>query len=176
MRPCGLDTPGFLFLQWILPSFKLHQNTLSWFHCSFQVAFWDVCLGRHSNKNIYSYLTENKAHLDRRDNNLNHLYYHRSRTLFFSSLCFLPPSLPPSLSSPLAQALDGFMMMISRDGRILYTSESIANYLGLRQVIYSSVLHLLVSLLLHKQWQWQLHWYTNLIQWCSIYKTLITSM
>lgn len=32
------------------------------------------------------------------------------------------------------QALDGFLLVISKDGRILYTSESIAGYLGLRQV------------------------------------------
>ena len=32
------------------------------------------------------------------------------------------------------QALDGFMLVISSDGRILYTSESISTYLGLRQV------------------------------------------
>ena len=32
------------------------------------------------------------------------------------------------------QALDGFLLVVSRDGRILYVSESIANYLGLRQV------------------------------------------
>ena len=32
------------------------------------------------------------------------------------------------------QALDGFMMMVSRDGRILYTTDSISQFLGLRQV------------------------------------------
>ena len=32
------------------------------------------------------------------------------------------------------QALDGFLMVVSRDGRVLFSSESIANYLGLRQV------------------------------------------
>ena len=30
------------------------------------------------------------------------------------------------------------MMIVSREGRVLYVSESIANYLGLRQVTYSS--------------------------------------
>lgn len=37
------------------------------------------------------------------------------------------------------QALDGFMLVISSDGRILYTSESISNYLGLRQVRKSAI-------------------------------------
>ena len=32
------------------------------------------------------------------------------------------------------QALDGFLMVVSQDGRVLFSSESIANYLGLRQV------------------------------------------
>ena len=32
------------------------------------------------------------------------------------------------------QALDGFMMMLSRDGRILYATDSISQFLGLRQV------------------------------------------
>lgn len=32
------------------------------------------------------------------------------------------------------QALDGFLMVISREGRILYVSESISHFLGLRQV------------------------------------------
>ena len=36
-------------------------------------------------------------------------------------------SLPP-------QALDGFVMVFAADGRVLYTSETIAQYLGLRQV------------------------------------------
>ena len=47
------------------------------------------------------------------------------------------PSLPlslPSFSSSCFQAMDGFLMVISRDGRILFSSESISNYLGLRQV------------------------------------------
>ena len=37
------------------------------------------------------------------------------------------------------QALDGFMLVISSDGRILYTSESISTYLGLRQVHHVGV-------------------------------------
>ena len=32
------------------------------------------------------------------------------------------------------QALDGFMLLVSKDGKVLFTSESIAQYLGLRQV------------------------------------------
>jgi len=40
----------------------------------------------------------------------------------------------PNFSKDVLQALDGFLMVVSRDGRILYVSESIANYLGLRQV------------------------------------------
>ena len=38
------------------------------------------------------------------------------------------------------QALDGFMLVISSDGRILYTSESISTYLGLRQVCTCTLL------------------------------------
>ena len=41
---------------------------------------------------------------------------------------------------PPVQALDGFMMIVSREGRILYVSESIANYLGLRQVYKNYIL------------------------------------
>ena len=52
----------------------------------------------------------------------------------------LPPFLTfksfTSINLIIPQALDGFMMIVSREGRILYVSESIANYLGLRQVNY----------------------------------------
>lgn len=33
-----------------------------------------------------------------------------------------------------SQALDGFLLVISREGKLLYVSESIAQYLGLKQV------------------------------------------
>ena len=35
------------------------------------------------------------------------------------------------------QALDGFLLIVSNEGFILYSSDSISDYLGLRQVIIS---------------------------------------
>jgi hypothetical protein len=40
----------------------------------------------------------------------------------------------PNFSKDVLQALDGFLMMVSKDGRILYATESISQYLGLRQI------------------------------------------
>jgi len=33
------------------------------------------------------------------------------------------------------QSLDGFMLVLSNDGRVLYVSETVSVYLGLSQVI-----------------------------------------
>lgn len=43
-------------------------------------------------------------------------------------------SVLPNFSRDMIQALDGFLLVISREGRLLYVSESIAQYLGLKQV------------------------------------------
>ncbi|XP_019850799.1 PREDICTED: single-minded homolog 2-like [Amphimedon queenslandica] len=43
-------------------------------------------------------------------------------------------NLVPNFSKDVLQALDGFLMMVSKDGRVLYATDSISQYLGLRQV------------------------------------------
>jgi PAS domain-containing protein len=54
----------------------------------------------------------------------------------------------PNFAKDVLQALDGFMLVISSDGRILYTSESISTYLGLRQV---DVIGISISDIVHPQ-------------------------
>ena len=52
---------------------------------------------------------------------------------FIVRMCFRPGSLSLPLPLPLPQAMDGFLLVLDKDGTILFVSESITAYIGLTQ-------------------------------------------